>query len=226
MNKILIVHPSRERAELAYKVYNDTIFKSKERDNIIYCLSLDIDDPQLTDYSFGLDLQFLSVENNTCIVDAVNRAYPYFLKNKDEISFVIILSDDMVLCDNWDIKLTEEFEKCGYDKAIQTTQPGGNPNLLTLPIAGYKFFFDYGTFYYPEYKSMFADNDMTQWAIKNKRYIRAPYIICPHLHPSINIPGRIEPDTTYHRENSHEFAEIGRAIFKRRQKEGFPAYAE
>jgi hypothetical protein len=223
-DKILIVHPSRERAQLAQKVFWDTISTSEYPNNILYTFALDKDDPQLARYVNDTRISYCNIEDNKCIVDAVNKIYPYFLEHKDEIKFVIILSDDMVLCDNWDIVLTEQFEKYGYDKALQTTQPKGNPNLLTLPICGYRFFLDYGTFYYPKYKSMFADDDMTQWAIKNNCYMRVPHIVCPHLHPSLDIPNKITIDTTYHRENNNEFAEIGRAVFKQRQQEGFPAY--
>jgi hypothetical protein len=215
-NKILIVHPSRERIKLAQETYENVMQNTDNKENILYTLALDNDDPQLKNYPLDSRYEYVTVQDNKCIVDAVNTIYPYFKSRINEIKFVIIISDDMRLCEHWDTRLSLIFNEYDYTKALQTMQPKGNPNLLTLPICGYQFFLDYGTFYYPKYKSMFADDDMTQWA----------HIVCPHLHPSLDIPNRIAIDNTYHRENNNEFAEIGRAVFKQRQQEGFPAYHE
>jgi hypothetical protein len=234
MRKILLVHPSRGRPAQARRIF-DNITKNLSGENSLdYIFALDSDDPTLEDYKKMDDprISFVIGDNATSVV-ATNRAYSKELLAKYDM--VGISSDDIFFPENWDKSLIEILDRVGYDKVIKTTnQYQGDPNLLNLQIGGFQFFLDYGTFYWPEYISMFADNDFTQFAIKNGRYVEARHLIFPHMQYSLSMPpdiiakyGPMMPfDDTYNKENQGNAFAQGGALFSRRASEGFPAWHE
>lgn len=243
MKRILIVHPSRGRPELALATLENHIGNSSGQHPITYIYSCDVDDPSMERYrdwlgpaigGFLARNGFRHVTGQTVfaqnhgIVQAVNRVYSRELLGRHD--FVVLTSDDMRMPAGWDASLVEVFDKVGYDKAVKTCQPEGNPDLITLQIAGASFFLDYGTFFWPEYVSVYADNDFTEWAKMYHRYVRADHIVCPHLHPIIKLPENVRSqygdslawDETYGRENSN-YA-YGQQVFKGRIANRFSGY--
>jgi len=225
LNRVLIVHPSRGRPAEALKCFRQTIGRSTGETEITYIFSLDSDDPRLGEYQTdfqidGVTVLFYVYKNSGCC-GAVNRAYSIELLSRHD--FVILHSDDMELCDRWDLRLKEVFNLVGYDKVIKTKQ-GFNDSVLTLQIAGAQAFIEYGTFFWPEYKSLFGDNDLTEWARATGRWVEEMEIYCPHLHPWNKIDGAFAWDETYRRENEQKNTIEGRRLFENRKNVGFPAY--
>jgi len=230
MKNILIVHPTRGRPEQAKKIYdNITSLKSPEN-TITYIMAVDNDDPELAGYrALPKEIQIITGDNNGCVA-AANSAYDRDLIARHD--FVILASDDIYFPANWDIELIKVFDEVGYDKAIKTTnQFQGDLDLLNLQIGGSQFFLDYGTFFWPEYVSVYADQDITYWAKKNGRYIQARHLLFPHMQYSLSMPKEITDvygaiphmDETYERENRNSSYELGSQIFARRSAEGFPS---
>lgn len=212
-NKILIVHPSRGRPIQALEAYNNYFSLCSDSSKITYILSIDVDDKNVEEYKRNFSCEILINENRGC-VEAVNRAYSIDILGKHD--FVILTSDDIHFCKDWDLLLQKEFDEYGYDKVVKTKQPGCDEKVLMLQIGGSQFFKDYGTFFWPEYISLCADNDMSEWAKKNNRWIQADHIVCPHFHHSL--PGGWKFDETYARENS-AFQQGLSILRKRRQQE-------
>lgn len=229
MKKILLVHPSRGRPEQAKKIYEQILNTKAVNDNTLsYILSLDTDDPTLKTYKELFPNITILIHDNSCLVQAVNRAY-----DRDMLvtfDLVGIATDDTYFAQNWDEELFKILDKHGYDKAIKvTSQFQGNTNLLTFPVGGNQFFLDYGTFHYHEYLSVYADDDMTEWAIKNNRYVEARHLVFPHMQYSLGPPqniidqyGQILPhDETYAKQNSAAAYEIGGKVLEKRRRNNF-----
>jgi len=231
MKKILLVHPSRGRPEQAKKIYDNIVQNMSGENELTYIFTLDNDDPTLEKYKELFPNLILVTGDNHTSIEATNRVY-----NKELISqyqLVGISSDDIYFPKNWDKNLFEILDAHGYDKVIKTTnQFQGDPHLLNLQIGGFQFFLDYGTFYWPEYISMHADNDMTQFAMVHGRYVEARHLLFPHMQYSLSMPKDITDqygpmmtfDDTYARENEGKAFEHGGATLNKRAREGFPPW--
>lgn len=256
MKTVAVVHPSRQRPEMARKTLNN-LFSEMELDTRVrYVLSLDMDDIRLDDYlemfmleredydfgecpygegvmesyrdkTSGLDLVALISANNN-IVEATNRAYcPQFVDNVD---YTMIHSDDMRLSRGWNLEIEKVFDEHGYDKLVKTLQPGQEqPDLVSFQIAGRDFWKAYGHFFYPGYLSLYGDNDVTEYAKLNGKWVDARHLVFPHLHFSIDLPQEIKEkfgeslrlDQTYEREAQQDNIRVGIETFKRRMANGF-----
>lgn len=232
--KFLIVHPSRQRPEQAERVVRHYYDKSSGKNQLIYHMSVDSSDPTLEVYQNSLQplVDKFVVNDNNNLVQATNRLYDQDLLM--QVDIVLIVSDDTFSPMLWDEKLVSIFEEHGYDKCVKTFNQFINDfGLLVLPIAGSKFFIDYGCFYYPEYPNLFCDNDLTEWAKLTNRYVKVD-LLFPHMHyytggacPAFVTKEYGEPlvfDSTYERHNSNQSFDDGNNIFKRRKKEGFPVW--
>jgi hypothetical protein len=231
MKRILLNHPSRGRPTQLVTAFEDFINNSSHTNPITYIVSIDMDDPEMQGYLTVMDILYaqakavpdvkvqLLVNDNKTVVQAVNRAYT--AENLDNHDIISMISDDFRMPRNWDTSVIAEFDKYGYDKIIKTHQPGGRVDLITIQMAGTQFWRDYGTFFYHEYISMYADDDITGWARLTGRVIDAPHIVCLHLHPYIGLPGSLPFDATYERENQPMHHQVGHQIYERRKANGF-----
>lgn len=78
------------------------------------------------------------------------------------------------------------------------------------------YYDQYGYFFYPEYKSMFCDEDLYNVAKLNNQLVLAPELKFPHMHPSNPDKNLRGPnDETYNR--SSGMWEQGKAVLKKRQ---------
>lgn len=232
MKNILIVHPSRGRPQQAKKIYDNITGNASKDNKITYIMALDLDDPKLKEYvDIFTMIATMSIGPSHTSAEATNRVYDKNLLALHDL--VGIAADDIYFPENWDTELFKILDQYGYDKIIKTmNQFQGNPMLLNLQIGGTQFFIDYGTFYWPEYKTMMADDDVTEWAIRNKRYIDARHLLFPHMQYSLSMPKAItdkygpvmSSDETYERENAGDAYEQGSRIFAKRIKEGFPPW--
>lgn len=105
----------------------------------------------------------------------------------------------------------------------------GTPNehergILVMPILSRKRYERLGYVFYPEYESMFADNDFYQQASFDNVIISARRLYFPHKHPlfdeSVRKPGVAwqETDAAYQAQNSPEAYRHGAGIYNWRLK--------
>lgn len=226
--RVLIIHPTRGRPEEAFRAFRNHVeTMAGENTQIKYIFSMDSDDKTISQYQTDIscknvEVGFMITNGNSGCVDAVNACYNR--KQLQEMDLIILTSDDMRLCQGWDISLKEILDREGYDKCIKTKQPGDfhKDRIMTLQIGGAKFFLDFNTFFWPDYVSMYADKDLSTWARQQKRYILALHLVCPHLNPQMGQPGALPPDETYAKENAEVKFIKGKELFTRRARQRFP----
>lgn len=228
--RYLIVHPTRERPEMASK----TVLKWIERigdSDFTYMISMDNSDNSIgatMRYVYdetidvmknkkGCDIDFI-VSDNRNMVDACNSVLKFTKKIKYDI--LVLVSDDFDCPEKWGDKLFEfciknnlKSESPFMIKTVDLIQD----DILTLPILSKGFIDKFGYIYYPEYESMFADTDLYELGFENGIYYKS-YLIFEHLHYSV---GKSNIDDTYKKENSTDSWVIGEALLNERRKRKF-----
>lgn len=157
--KISIIHPSRQRPQMAYETYKKWMTQCVHTNEVEYILSVDNDDPTLQSYNWefknALDVTF-HYNNNRSAIDAINYAAQFAKGN-----IFIVVSDDFDTFFAWDEFLLEKLKD--YCDFIVKTNDGylGNNWLITLPILDREYYNRFEYIYYPEYKHLWCDTEMT-----------------------------------------------------------------
>ena len=75
---------------------------------------------------------------------------------------------------------------------------------------------------WPEYRNLYSDTDLTEWAKRLGAYVRAPGLLFEHRHWSV---GKAARDATYDRASkaggSREARRYGREVYERRRATNF-----
>ena len=99
-----------------------------------------------------------------------------------------------------------------------TGQPARDRRIVFQPIMSRGRYERLGYFFYPEYRAMFADNDLTEAARQDGVVIPLSGVQLEHRHP---IYGTAPMDEVYAHENKPENYDLGYNVFLRRNHEGF-----
>jgi len=176
---ISIIHPSRGRAVKARKTYLHWINQVMNPDEIEYILSIDDNDPQLDEYLYQFRGYTIVQGENTCAVDAINRAAK---ECKGDI--IIVISDDFECFQNWDETINGAFAI--HKNKLLKTWDGTQMWIVTLPIMDRQFYEENGYIYFPKYKHMFCDTDLTHKAELEGKLLYRPSIQFIHRHYTTN----------------------------------------
>lgn len=204
--RISLIHPSRSRPQMAYNNYLNWIGKSEAHNSgmsnitIEHILSLDLDEPKYNEYVelFGAHHIVRENPNEGYVVGATNAAAKYATGD-----ILIYLSDDFDCPKNWDRLIVDRVNPTvpqilKVDDCLQAMGVA----VLTIPIMTRAFYDKFGYFFYPEYKSMFCDEDLYHVARLMNALVFAPELKFPHLHPSNPSETlRSKSDDTYNRSN-------------------------
>lgn len=216
MKKISLIHPSRGRS--AKSLMNATHWhkqsglKSEQLEIIISC---DLDDQELPNYVDNLypgEFGLIANENKS-VVDATNKA-----ADIAEGDILIYLSDDFLCPENWGEVVLKEFEdeRPLIIKVDDCLQPLGIA-VLTIPIMNRLLYEKLGYFWYPEYRSMFVDEDL-YWTSRRIGALKfSEHLKFPHEHPA---NGKAPNDDIYIRSSRNW--DQGKALFEKRRGAGFP----
>ena len=156
MSKISIIHPTRSRPELAFKAAMNWISKCKNMEDVQYILSIDTDEPKLIEYT-KLFKNFnicITKNDNRSAIDAINNAARLAVGN-----LMIVVSDDFDCPMDWDETLLTSLD--GKEDFIVKTADGIQAFIITLPILDRKYYDRFGYIYYPGYRHMFCDSEMS-----------------------------------------------------------------
>lgn len=212
---ITLIHPSRNRPEMAYANYVNWLAKATGEIAIQHILSIDLDEPQ-TDKYRELFTASLIVQTNPSegyVVGATNAAAQHATGN-----ILVYLSDDFDCPSQWDILISKQLN-INLEQILKVDdclQPMGVA-VLTIPIMTKAFYNRFGYFFYPEYKSMFCDEDLYHVARIINGLVFAPELKFPHLHPSNptqTMQGK--NDSTYNR--SSGMWTQGQTLYNKRAK--------
>jgi len=183
--KILFKFPSRSRPEKFFKVLDQYYDYIQDKENFMFLISLDSDDPNLQEYLPKLmegrykNLIF-NIGLSQTKIEAINR--------------------DVELCQDWDIIVAIADDMIpqiqGFDNIIRSWMKKAYPDLdgvlffndgvsqlNTLPICGKKYYDRFGWIYYPGYISVFADNDFMERAKVLNKQTYIDMVIIRHDHP-------------------------------------------
>lgn len=177
MRKITLIHPSRGRAELASKTATKWITKAKNPEAIEYFLSIEHD--QLAEYRTWCKIDNTLVGNNKNAVEAINNA-----ANSVDFDILVVISDDFDCPLHWDELLRAVIDdKTDFVlKTFDTTQHW----IVTLPIMDKVYYKRFGYVYYPGYKHMFCDTELTTVAQYLDKLIIRNDVVFPHLTHTTN----------------------------------------
>lgn len=175
---ISIIHPSRQRADIARQTIELWLNNADDKSQIEYILSCDQNDPQLSRYKrISQDLGVkLHIAMNKSAIEAINRA-----ARKSTGNIIIVVSDDFKCPEHWDTDLLKEVE--GKDDFIVKTQDGIQDWIITLPVLDKIYYKRFGYVYPPHIKHLFADTWMTHVADLTDRKITSQ-ILFEHQHYS------------------------------------------
>jgi len=153
MSLISIIHPSRSRPEKAYNTARKWIDMSGiDIKQIDYILSLDSDDPFLSQYYCEWDCEIIN--NNRSSVEAINIGAKAAKSN-----ILMVLSDDTECFEGWAVSLLKEIE--GKTDWILKTQDDIQKYIITMPVMDRVYYNRTGYIYHPEFKHLFCDTYMT-----------------------------------------------------------------
>lgn len=206
---ISLLHPSRGRPEQAMNTFNR--WAKEAQCPIEWLLAVDKDDPALPKYHELVANVFVS--ESSSIVEATNA-----VAAKAEGNILLFLSDDFFCFPGWGrtiMDIASRYKDEFLIKVNDGLQRFEN-DVLTIPIMSRVLYHRLGYFWYPEYKSIYADNDLYHVCKRRGALKLHPEINFRHAHPS---NGTAQNDDTYIR--SHANYEQGRQIFDRRKKKGF-----
>lgn len=211
MKTIKLIHPSRGRPEQALEASKLWRAKARNPERIVEILSLDIDDPELENYKTFDSYVIEERNDNRGMVSATNRGFKHLKENE----IVITMYDDFEPPQDYDYYLELLLkDHSGHSVFVDCD----NPHIQTIQIACSNLFLKWGYILYPEYYSMYSDNDYTIQASTEGVAIDARFALhFAHYHPLIT--GQGELDETYKRSNSQENYESGEKIFEKRKQE-------
>lgn len=162
---ITLLHPSRNRPDMAFETAKTWAAYAVNRKDIQYILSIDNDEPQMKKYQdnyYHLQNLFgmvnISVCNNKNIVQAMNAPIHLALGN-----IIVGMSDDFYPPQLWDQHLLARLDT-EKEEALQVNDGriGIEHTILTIPILTKKLLDKIGYIYCPEYTGWGADNDIAE----------------------------------------------------------------
>lgn len=212
---ISLLHPSRGRPQKAVSTAKEWIEKAGVQ--VDYRLSIDSDDDKKNLYPsavFNGQSDFILISPNKSVVEATNIAAK---QAKGDI--LVYLSDDFKCPDNWGRLVLREFENENRPCLIKVDDclQKFHVPVLTIPIMNRALYERLGYFWYPDYKSMFVDEDLYWTSTKLGALKNCPHLKFPHEHCSV---GKAENDDTYKRSAANW--NQGLEVFNRRKAAGFP----
>jgi glycosyltransferase involved in cell wall biosynthesis len=175
--KISIIHPSRNRPEQAAETAKHWLSNMFSVLNLAdYTLSIDLDDTTINEYKNNFVEGFnVIMSNNTCVVDAANVGAK---QAKGDI--LVLVSDDFECYPDWDIDLINHFTE--HKNNVLKTNDGLQGWIVTLPIMDREYYEANGYIYYPEYKHMFCDTEMTHKAELEGKLFKRMDMVFKHNH--------------------------------------------
>lgn len=226
MIKISLLHPSHGRPVMASKTAEKWILTARNPKEIEYIIGLDNNDPSLNNYQilhnpiFNNIMSFvIDVGDSTCAISALNRIAKT-ISNTSEL--LIEICDDIDPMQNWDIELInllKDVDNFKNPKMIGTHDGLRDYGIVfTQPIMNKAAYEKLGFMIYPEYTSVFADNDFTEVARRTGWLVNAPHILFKHNHYTI---GLNPIDDTYKKRNNNFEFTFNHNIYQQRHNRNF-----
>lgn len=211
MRQIVVIHPTRSRYPQSMNTVSSWL--NNAGTSIHYVLSVDSDDPICYEKVYPC---YVYRNHNKSAIDAINIATLQASKNGYSVApdcIFVVISDDFNCHENWAINLLAHIGN--LKNFCAKTNDALQKTLITLPIFDREFFDDRGYVYFPGYKHLFADQEMTAVAKMTGKFIELP-LTFEHLHYST----RKTPKDEINVKNDLTWPQ-GETLFKERLKTNF-----
>jgi hypothetical protein len=218
--KLLIKFPTRGRKQKFFKVFNHYQNLCEDLDNTYFLVTLDNDDE---------DMKLSEVEEMLNTFKNVKVIYG------DSTSKIHAVNRDIEMINDWDIFLLASDDMIpkvkGYDNIIRNKMKEFYPDtdgilwfndghqenrLNTLCILGKKYYDRFGYIYYPEYKSVWCDNEFMMVGDLLEKQTYFDEVIIEHEHPDWGYGKRDIIHTVNSKNESHD-----RNLFINRKNNNF-----
>lgn len=224
-----ILHPSA-RPDKWEAVRNDWMAKCVDPSQVQYILCIDQRWGFVPGAVTSMTDSLRIVENTgrRCYVDAVATA-----AKAATGQILIVIADDQFAEDKWDLELRVVLglAQSGSDMTrdfvieVSTGTPDEhNRGIFVMPIVSRARYERLGYLFYPEYESMYADNDLCSHAQQDGVVIDARHLMFPHKHPMFN-GGKwnaiFDLDEAYKAQNDLNAHKLGLRVFEARSRCGF-----
>lgn len=199
---ITVLHPSRERPEIAKRIYDEWLMKADKHFEYYLCIEPD----QEEEYLKYFDKKDILVNDTLTAIEAINLGAKHARKVGFDI--LVVISDDFHCFEKWDIAIEKAMQ--GKENICLKTFDGIHDWLVTLPIIDVAFYDSFGYVYHPKYKHMFCDTELTTVAEYTDRIVFANYLVFKHkqLNDALNV-------------RNNKTWEQGERIYLERYNEGF-----
>ena len=192
--KLLIKFPTRNRKSKFFTVLEQYQTLCEDIENTFFLITLDNDDEEMNSpevvniFSTFKNIKYV-YGDSTSKIHAINRD----LETENEWDIVLLASDDM----------TPKVK--GYDNIIRNKMEEHYPDtdgilwfndghqgttLNTLSILGKKYYERFNYIYYPEYKSMWSDNEFMSVGNILEKQTYFDEVIIEHEHPDWGFGGK------------------------------------
>lgn len=226
MIKIVLIHPSYKRVDMAFNTCLEWLENCGNPMEVEYLIGLDNGDPTIEKYKERFESikdkwgRFeINVGDST---DSVKASYRVAKTISTTTEILFQISDDTGSVCQWDYELIKSFsivDNFKEPKALFVNDgywPFGT--VFVHPIMNRALYNKLGFILYPDYTSMFADNDFTEVCRKLNCFIEVPQLTFQHKHYS---KGFNTFDETYAKRNNQQEFNKNQQIFIARQKRNF-----
>lgn len=222
--KFSILHTSARPAKWR-EIYDAWLAAADHPEDVEYVLVVDerwgfSADPEAREYANVRPTDTVALnKGRKCYVDGVNRAAEL---SHGEI--LVVIADDQYPAPHWDsfLAAVKQGNIPGDDFVIWCNT--GTPteferNIVVMPVMSRARYNRLGYVFYPQYESMYADNDLCAHASQDGVLYKAnPEAVFPHRHPFFS---DAPMDAAYEAQNRSEAYSLGAVIFQRRQAARF-----
>ena len=150
-----------------------------------------------------------------CYVDGVNTA-----ASASSGLILIVNADDQFPCEHWDEELTRVLPPSPdfVIRVLTGTPKEVERRIIVMPIVSRPRYDKLGYLMYPEYESMYADNDLCEMAEVDGVIVEAQHLTFPHKHW---INKQREADAVDQAQNRAEAYKLGESILTQRRLNRF-----
>jgi hypothetical protein len=224
---LLVKFPTRQRQKRFFEVFASYIQLASNRHHIEWVISMDEDDLEMNNpevketfdklIAMGQDIKYFYGPNKTKI-EAMNADMD---KASTDWEVLYLAQDDMLpIVQDWDERMLNlvfggfpDLDGCiwppdGY---------GNSQTTSTVVLMGRQWYERFQYIYYPEYKSVYCDNEYTDVALSYDKIRKVPDRLVEHKWVGVN--GR---DELCDRNESTANYEHDRQLFVQRTLAGFP----
>ena len=133
---------------------------------------------------------------------------------------IMAISDDFYPIRSWDDRILAVSDKDWINRRhVVMVNDGYVKDLCTLPIVTKARHDELGYLFYPGYKSMYCDTELTYHAIQDGIMIKALHLVFSHYHPDNNMRMKDVVDMNH---SNPERYKSGQSLFEYRKSTGFP----